>query len=507
MRNAIAILLIVVFPVIALPETVPGKSAQIDALINAYHGNGQFDGVVLVSEKGQIIYRKAFGIADREWNVPMTVDTKFKIGSVSKVFTAFLILQLVQDGIISLDGTISDYIPDYQGRQKDRITVHQLLTHTSGIINSLPPGEEAVKERLHHDLRQLIRYAEEADPAGEPGKEFHYSNFGYAILACIAEKVTRKPFDVLLNEKIFRPIGMNDTKQHSDTAVEERLARGYEYKLLKGYENTTYFDNSYATGCGGLISTADDLFKWHQALLNGRLLSKGLRDKMIEPVKPFHYGYGWEVRTQAPGRSGDTLKIAEHSGSVNGFGSYMAQIPGDGSLVVVLKNSRADTYISPAHATAIGQEIISILYGGDVPLPKKSIARHIGLVVGRDGPETAEREYDLIKQTGFEGYAHDESELNQLGIELTFRFKLLDEALKIFEINMIEFPRSYNAYDSYAYVLMQKNDRRNSIKYYKKGLEILRKFPDENRGESVRRDAEKALEWIKEMGGNPSIND
>ena len=476
---------------------------KINDLMMGYYRNGLFDGVVLVSEKGQVIYNKALGLADREWNIPMTVDTKFKIGSVSKVFTAFLILQLVQDGRLSLDGTIADYLPDYAGKQKDRITIRHLLTHTSGVLNSLEPAEEAVKERLHHGLRDLIRYAEGADLVCEPGKEFHYSNFGYSILACIAEKVTGRPFGDLLEEKIFAPVGMHDTREYSDLRIEERLARGYEYKLLTGYENAAYFDASYAAGCGGLISTAEDLFKWHLAFLAGRLLSSPFKESMAEPLKPSPYGNGLEIRTLARGGSGDSLTIAEHSGSVNGFGSYMGQILQDTSLVVVLKNSRSDTYISPAYAPAIGREILSILSGEEVRPPRKSIARHVGLVLGTEGIERALAEYDRVKKDDPGGFSFDESELNALGIELMFRFKRIDEAVRIFEVNMIEFPRSYNAYDSYAYALREKKDYPNSMKYYRKGLEILEKFPGDNRGESVRRDAEKAREWIREMEGTP----
>jgi tetratricopeptide (TPR) repeat protein len=371
----------------------------------------------------------------------------------------------------------------------------------------LKPEDEAVKERLHHDLRDLIRYAEEADPVSEPGKEFHYSNFGYSILACIAEQATGRPFGELLEEKIFAPIGMRDTKQYSGDRIEERLARGYEYKLLKGYENAAYFDASYAAGCGGMISTAEDLFKWHRASLNGRFLSNEFRESMVEPPKPFHYGYGWEIRDQARGDSGDSSKIAEHSGSVNGFGSYMAQILRDTSLVVVLKNSRSDTYIQPAYAPVIGREILAILLGEEVRPPRKSIARKIALSLGADGIESAIAEYYRIKRNDPAHYFLDESELNSLGIELMFRFGRIDDAARIFETNMIEFPRSYNACDSYAYALKEKKDYPNSIKYYRKGMEILKKFPDENRGESVRRDAEKALELIGEMEAKAGIRE
>jgi CubicO group peptidase (beta-lactamase class C family) len=474
------------------------KSAKINDLMNSYYNNGLFDGVVLVSQKGSVIYQKAFGIADRDWNIPMTTDTKFRIASLSKAFTAFLILQLVQDGLVSLDGTIADYIPDYQGKYKDRITIHQLLTHTSGIISMIKPEEEAIQERLYHDLRDLIRYAEEADLICEPGTEFHYSNFGYNILAYIAERVANKPFGVLLNERIFVPVGLNDTRQAVDSQIEERLARGYEYKLLYGYENASNFDNSYSVGCGGLISTAKDLLKWHLFLLSDQLLSHELKAKMFEPTSS-QYGYGWGLRKKAFSQSTDTLKIAEHSGSINGFGSYIAHIQQDTTCVIVLKNYRTDTYISPAFAPAIGDEIISVLYGDQVQVEKKSMARHFGFFLGRYGFKDAQDEYFRIKKLEFENYNMDESELNKLGIELYFKFNLIDDALKVFELNMTEFPKSYNTYDSYAYILMKKGDYKNSILYYQKGLQILKEYPAPNGGDSVKKDAAKAIEYIKEM--------
>lgn len=472
---------------------------QIDALMNAYANADLFDGVVLVADRDDIIYHRAFGLADREWQIPMTLDTKFRIGSISKSFTALLILQLVQEGRLRLDGTLADYLPDYQGQAKDRITVHQLLTHTSGILNGLRAEEEAIQERLPHHLRDLIKYAEKADLNAEPGSAFHYSNLGYNILACIAEQVTEKPFALLLQEKIFTPAGMSDTRQYADPQIEERLAQGYEYKLLFGFEKATYFDNSYVTGCGSLISTAKDLHTWVRALRMGHLLAPTLRDQMYQSTRVNTYGYGWDIRKRTFNHEQDTLTIADHAGSINGFGSYLAQVLEDGRVVIVLKNHRNDTYISPAYAPVIGQEILSILYGETVQPAKKSIARQIALLIGPNGIEQAKTEYYRIKKEDFSDHSFDESELNKLGIELLFKFNRPQDALKIFEINMQEFPRSFNTYDSYAYVLMQLKEYESAIRFYKEGLKILQKYPHENSSDQVRQDAQNALKYIAEM--------
>lgn len=474
------------------------KPEKIESLISAYYNADCFNGVVLVSEKGNIIFKRAYGIADRELNVPMTTEMKFRIASISKPFTALIILQLVTEGTISLEGKITDYIPEYRGKKGDSITIYQLLTHTSGIMQNLDPEKEIIQERLYHSLKELIKYAEENDLYFEPGTGFHYSNFAYNILAYIAERVTNKSFDRLLSERIFEPLEMNSTKQYDAALIENNLAKGYEYKLLSGYENASWYDASHTVGCGGLISTAGDLYKFDQALYANRIISKEMYNKMITPSKLGPFGCGWEIHEKTPGYH-KTVSNISHSGSVNGFGSYLARIESDSILVIVLKNNRTDTYISPAYAPEIGQEIISILYGEEIPVPKKSIARQVGLTIGKHGINRAVEEYYCLKKTNFELYNFEEAELNKLGIELYFRFNMPEEALRIFEVNMHEFPLSYNTYDSYAFILKQKGDYLNSIKYYSLGLEMLKKHPEKNNSESVLNDAGNALKSIKDM--------
>jgi CubicO group peptidase (beta-lactamase class C family) len=475
---------------------------KIDQLMTAYCNNGVFNGAVLVSCKGKVIFKKAFGIADREWDVPVTTDSKFKIASLSKSFTAMQILQLAEAGKISLTGTIKEYCPDYTGRLGDSITILQLLTHTSGLPGDNPPEIEAIQERLPHSLRDMVGYAEKADLVFAPGTGFSYSNFGYYILAYIVERVSGKPYDVALKESVLNPAGMYNTSQFNNDRIEKKLVRGYEYKLLYGYENAVMFDHTYTVGAGGMISTVEDLYRWDRALYSGKLLGRELTAKMFTPFSNGNYGYGWFISYRKIGRTGDSILVADHAGSINGFGSWMARILSDSSLVVVLKNQRSDTYIDPAFAPDIGQQIVSILYGEKVEIPKKSIARHIAALIGNSGIDSVIAEYHrIIKSDSSTIYQADESELNKLGIELYFKFRMIDEALKIFEVNMLQFPHSYNTYDSYAYVLMQKEDYVNAIKYYKKGLEILHQYPDDNNLQSVQKDAEKALVYISEMEG------
>lgn len=492
-------LLILLIPVSMFSVSGQNAAEKIDSLIEAYHKNDVFNGAVLVAKKGQIIYEKAFGYADREWNIPNTIDTKFRIASISKPFTALLVLQLAESGKINLNGTITKYIPDYKGKLGDSITIHQLLTHTSGVLTNLDPETEVIQERLYHNLRDLIKYTESADLYFRPGTGFRYSNHGYYILAYIVEKVTGKRFDDVLKENILIPAGLSNTNQSDHSRIEKNLAKGYEYKLLYGYENAPCFDDSYTVGAGGLISTAEDLYLFDQALYSDKLISGGYKSNIFTPASNGNYGYGWFINTQKIDNTDDSIIVADHSGSINGFGSYIARIMSDSSLVVVLKNQRSDTYIDPAFAPDIGKQIITILYGGKVVLPKKSIARHIGFLIGIQGIDSAIAEYQRIIKGNSGIYSTDESELNRLGIELFFNHKMTDEALRIFKLNMLMFPFSYNTYDSYAYILMQKGDYRKSIYYYTKGLSILKKYPEKNDLNSVEKDSVQALVFIKDM--------
>jgi len=245
------------------------------------------------------------------------------------------------------------------------------------------------------------------------------------------------------------------------------------------------------------MEIAPGLMAW--CALGAEGVSKDLKDKMFTPYSSARSGYGWFINKRKFTGLSDSVVIADHSGSINGFGAYMARIMSDSSFVVVLKNNRSDTYIDPAFAPDIGQQIISILYGEEVSLPKKSIARHIAALIGEYGIDSAIAEYYRVLQNDPGNYSLEESELNRLGIELLFKFNKADEALKIFEVNMLQFPRSYNTYDSYAYVLMKKEDYLNAIRNYRKGLDILNKYPEDNDLNAVKKDSEQASIYIKEM--------
>src|SRR5688572_12291329 len=178
---------------------------KIDGLLKQYNEYGQLNGSVLVAENGKIIYKKGYGMANMEWAIPNQPDTKFRIASITKQFTAALILQLVEEGKIKLDGKITDYLTDYRKDTGDKVTIHQLLNHTSGIpdyknVTSNPySAVDFVKKHVSGDLEF------------EPGSKYKYNNGGYSILGAIIEKVTGKSYETVLQERILKPLGMTNS--------------------------------------------------------------------------------------------------------------------------------------------------------------------------------------------------------------------------------------------------------------------------------------------------------
>src|SRR5687768_17919018 len=205
------------------------KVDKLDKLISAYAEYGKFNGSVLVAEKGKVIYKKGFGLADMEWNIPNQPDTKHRLGSITKQFTAVAIMQLVEQGKLKLDVPISSWLPDYPKKSGDVITIHHLLTHSSGIPNMTSfPGFFKDVMRNSYSPVQLVNISADSTLQFKPGERFAYSNSGYLLLGYIIEKVTGKSYEQVLQENIFTPLKMNNTGYDHHSALLKIRARGYE---------------------------------------------------------------------------------------------------------------------------------------------------------------------------------------------------------------------------------------------------------------------------------------
>jgi CubicO group peptidase (beta-lactamase class C family) len=365
------------------------KAKKIDELMRVYEQAGILSGTILVAEKGNVIYKRGFGYAHAEFKVPNQPDTKFRIASVSKPVVAILVMKLVEQGKISLDGRVSDYLPDFR-KDANKITVRHLLSHTSG----LPGGAGSLDGR---EMRDPVTRAELMKPSAEnqlefePGTKMRYGGASYVVLAMIVEKIAGKPYGEVLRETIFEPLGMRDTgiedaagtvemppgarmRVKNPNPVIERLATGY-VKTREGYIRAPYMDMSRANVSAAMHSTVEDLFRLDRALSNDKFFSKQSRELMFTPVLE-DTALGWNVRNiafedlqkpllrifpeDALRLAPADLKMIYKGGDLWGFTSFWARLPEKDQTIIALLNG-GNIYFN-ANAVRMTQGIVNILH-------------------------------------------------------------------------------------------------------------------------------------------------
>ncbi len=307
------------------------KIKKLDSILTAFTNKYMFNGSVLVAKKGKVLLGKGYGKANFSYDIPNTGETKFKLASVSKQFTATAIMILSEQGKLSTDDKLTKYIADYPNG--DKITIHHLLSHTSGIVNftSLPVFDSIMEKPHTHD--QLIAYFKNKPLDFEPGTKYNYSNSGYVLLSYIIEKASGQTLGGYMANNIFEPLGMNNTGVfEGNTKVIKNLAMGYSQgEMETEMENVRYIDMSIPTGAGALYSTVEDLFIWDQSLYTNKLLKKETLQKMFTAVKD-NYAYGWMHENY---RGHDWIF---HSGGIQGFATNISRFPDDSLSIIILKN-------------------------------------------------------------------------------------------------------------------------------------------------------------------------
>lgn len=483
-RNAIGFA--VVFAVLTSGGALHAENARadIDRLMKSYDQSGRFNGTILVKKNKDIIYARAFGLADRSWNIENTLDSKFLIGSISKSYTAMMVLLLVDEGLIDLSATINTYIPQYGGPGKSRATIHQMLTHTSGIPNhGAIPDLSKKRVRWIYDSDQYLELVKETVLKFEPGTGFEYSGIAYNLLAIICEKVTRRSFRELLKERIFMPLQMNDTSLNNNLDLDPKRAYGYEYHLLEGYKLPSYLSMDHCKGSGGILSTVEDMAKFHDECFGAQtLVAKSLYQKMFTPhVKDWqHYGYGWWIDTIEVNGSKKTL--VSHGGSTDGYKAYASRIVEDQTDILILENDYFRTDVGVKWCYDLTNEVIDILAGKEVQAAKKSIAKAVGLAIGREGIDKALARLSELKQD--DAFEISAADYYYLASELDKKHGLKRESIKIFEAGMRDFPSDFRLSYSYAETLMSFDERkavdayRNCLKLYA-GDEKNKRFSEE----------------------------
>src|SRR5579859_154655 len=429
------------------------QTKEIGNLISTLHERGQFNGVILVAEQGDIIYRKAFGNANFPTGASFTPETPSDIGSVTKQFTAMAIMIIAEQRKVNYDDLVSKYIPEFSGSPHvSKITLRHLLTHTSGIPDY---GDLGIDDSSRLNEKRLIAaILEREELLSKPGRRYRYSNPGYSLLGIVVHRVSGKAFGDFLEQEIFRPVGMSNTFVYDNPRKRKPLAAA-------GYDQFGQVDDGGPTaipGDGGIYSTVDDLFRWDQALYTDKLVRQSTLSAAFTPGKVEEgsstYGFGWNVA----GDGGD--KYVWHTGSHAGFRAFIERRLSERITVIMLTNQGNSKRVE------INTAIQNILAAKPYVLPKQSGAEKLYKTIHEAGIQAAMQMYDALKSGKSADYDLGESELNTLGYQLLYGDKRVSDAIAIFKLNTTEHPASSNAFDSLGEAYRKNGEKVLAINSY-----------------------------------------
>ncbi len=443
------------------------KAEKIEEIVGLYSEYEGFNGAVLVSHKGEVIFKKGFGYAILEWDVPNQTDTKFRIASITKPFTALLIMQLVAEGKLDVHEPISTYLPDYSKSNGDKITLHHLLSHTSGTIRDYENKLTKNKYPDRYRTEEIVQQYSGLPLDFEPGEKFAYSNTGYHTLASIIETVSGKSYEALLQEKILDPLGMKNTGIDKHRTLIKNRAKGH-FKGFGDYFNQDFGDMSAIMGVGNIYSTVEDMFLLDQALYTEKILPKKYMDLMFDkhisdPGYGGYYGYGWEMEEKPIGNTSETVETIGHSGSMQGFTALFTRIPASNSSIVFFNNT------GRAFLNTMTTAITGIINDETYDFPLKPLAMFMKNTIEKEGIDKGILFYKEHKD--LDDYYVSEQELIVAGYKYLHNGNA-EYAAEIFKLSTEVFPDRDNPYDSYAEALMTLGKNEEAIKNYKKSLEL-----------------------------------
>ncbi len=446
-------------------------SEKIDEVMSDFVQLDQFSGCVLVAKDGEVLYAKAFGEANKDHHVPNTLQTKFNIGSIGKTFTGVAIMQLAERGLLDVDDPASAHLPGFPFG--DQITIHHLLTHTSGTFNYFAHPEFAARMSRIRGVQDALPLIYEQDLRFDtPGAQFSYSNSGIVILGAVIEALTGREYAGYIRENILEPAGMWDTGINYWDQVVENRASGY-IKRLSGEFTINIFTVPPANADGGIETTVEDMLRFDQALYGEELVGKESKDKMFSPFLN-DYGYCWRIDE----RHGGT--VVGHGGGAPGISADFQRFIDDGYTLVVLSNY--DRAASP-----VSRAVEAVMYGEEYEPPRPTLGEYLYEHMKDEGvdrtPETVER---LLSEGGYD--ITSSSRLNDLGYALLSE-REVDMAVAVFRHNISLFPEEANPYDSLGEAYVIAGDREQAAHYYRKALEIDPTFES----------ALRALERLGEM--------
>jgi CubicO group peptidase (beta-lactamase class C family) len=343
-------------------------NARIDSLLEYYNQTFDYNGVAFVSLKGKKLLKKGYGYSDRYKNIRNKANNVFMIGSITKQFTAELILMLAKENKLDLQDKLSKYYPDFPSG--DKITIEHLLTHTAGLYNYTEDTLWKKHPTMSLSHEQMIDIFKNKPLEFEPGSKFEYCNSGYILLTYIIEKVSGKPYTVFARERIIAPLGMTHSGFDFANLKSKDKVACYEGVIIDSFYVAEIEDSTQSLGAGAMYSTVDDLYKWHRALQSYKLLDKEWQQKAYKIYKD-RYGYGWFIANDFCGQ-----KVLAHSGGISGFYTHFTRVEKEDLCISLLANVRSNGI----DLNEISKNIIRCLYDTAFKIP--AIRKEINLTPG-----------------------------------------------------------------------------------------------------------------------------
>lgn len=459
-----------------IPKETAKTIDKIETYLNELEKVG-FMGAVLVELNGKKVISKGYGFRDIDRKLKNTPNTIFDIGSITKQFTAAAVLKLEMQGKLSTDDKISRYFSDVPA-DKSGITVHQLLRHSAGLPSVVGGDYERISqgEFVEKVMKAPLRF--------ESGSRFSYSNVGYSLLAMIVEKVSGQSYEQYLYENLWKPSNMESTGYKRPGFDNSLIAVGYKDDKTWGKPIDKEWDKDapywHLKGNGGILSTTEDLYKWHTALLSDKILSKEAKEKYYHPklradeTTDSYYAYGWDVS-----KTKRDTRLLHHNGLNGVFFADFYRYVDDGVTVMLMTNRVRRAY--GGMGRAISRIIFEPSYKPVIPVDENETNRAFtadiikttlekGFAAGAEIYKKRKRGVDLIEHL-----------VNGKGYDL-LEDKKLSESIDIFRLNVLAFPNSANAFDSLGEAYLEAGNKDLAIENYKKSLLL---DPDNKNAEEV----------------------
>jgi D-alanyl-D-alanine carboxypeptidase len=454
----------------AAPAAAAAKTNQVASrlaeTIDGYVRNRGFNGVVLMANAEGVILHQARGLSSLEQGTQLGPDDIFRIGSLTKPLTAVLVLSLVHEGRLRLDGSLGEYLPElYADTPASSVTVEQLLAHTSGLKDvpgnyNDPFWRSAARQTFTPETFAKTWIAPEIS---SPPGTWRYNNNGFYLLGLIVERVTGTPYAQALRKRILAPAGMTHSGVYDVSTVVPRLASGYARSDFGVMDRPMIIDPTVSYAAAGAYSSAGDLLAFSKALAGDRLLPADLKARMLTD-KGNQYGLGWGVeRWHAKG--GELVPVQTHTGSIPGYQSLFVRAD-DGTVIVIL-----DNFWQGVTVLEMGRALFAIAHGAPARAPKRLLSDLLIPIAARDGADAMEKAFRAAPTDGADAYDVNEGALNSLGYSL-YRKGYKDSAIRVFEWNVAAHPQSANVHDSLGEAYLNAGRQDDARRSYQNALRL-----------------------------------